>query len=42
MYWFPNQDYTMTYLINYGSDAKRELRQQFYDFRKEIVDVMME
>lgn len=24
----------MTYLINYGSDAKSELRQQFYDFRK--------
>ncbi|MDO8367500.1 MAG: serine hydrolase [Saprospiraceae bacterium] len=42
MFWFPNQDYTMTYLINYGSDAKSELRQQFYDFRKEIVDVMME
>ena len=42
MYWFPNQDFTMTYLINYGSDAKSELRQQFYDFRKEIVDVMME
>lgn len=41
MYWFPNQDYTMTYLVNYGSDAKSELRQQFYDFRKEIVDVLM-
>lgn len=42
MFWFPNQDFTMTYLINYGTDAKSELRQQFYDFRKEIVDVMME
>lgn len=41
MFWFPNQDYTMTYLINYGTDAKSELRQQFYDFRKELVDVMM-
>ena len=41
MYWFPNQDFTMTYLINYGTDAKSELRQQFYDFRKAIVDAMM-
>ena len=42
MYWFPNQDFTMAYLINYGTDAKSELKQQFVDFRKEIVDVMME
>jgi D-alanyl-D-alanine carboxypeptidase len=41
MFWFPNQDYTLVYLINYGTDAKSELRQQFYDFRKEIVDVLM-
>ena len=42
MFWFPNQDYTMTYLINYGTDAKSDLRPVFFDFRKEIVDVMME
>jgi D-alanyl-D-alanine carboxypeptidase len=42
MYWFPNQDITMTYLINYGTDAKSELREVFLDFRKEIVDKMME
>lgn len=42
MFWFPNQDYTLTYLINYGTDAKSELRQQFYDFRKAIVDAMMQ
>lgn len=42
MYWFPNQDYTMTYLINYGTDAKSNLRPVFFDFRKEIVDVMMQ
>lgn len=41
MYWFPNQDVTMTYLINYGTDAKSELRQSFYDFRKGIVDAIM-
>jgi D-alanyl-D-alanine carboxypeptidase len=42
MFWFPNQDYTLTYLINYGTDAKSELKQQFLDFRKAVVDVMME
>jgi D-alanyl-D-alanine carboxypeptidase len=42
MYWFPNQDITMTYLINYGTDAKSELREVFLSFRKEIVDRMME
>ena len=42
MFWFPNQDFTLSYLINYGTDAKSEIRQQFYDFRKEIVDVMMD
>lgn len=41
MYWFPNQDITMTYLINYGTDAKSELRQSFYDFRKAMVDAIM-
>lgn len=42
MYWFPNQDYTMTYLINYGTDAKSGLRQVFYDFRTAMVDAVME
>ncbi|MFZ1704629.1 MAG: serine hydrolase domain-containing protein [Saprospiraceae bacterium] len=42
MYWFPNQDYTLTYLINYGTDAKSELRPVFFDFRKEVVDVLMQ
>jgi D-alanyl-D-alanine carboxypeptidase len=42
MYWFPNQDITMTYLINYGTDAKSQLREVFLSFRKEIVDKMME
>lgn len=42
MYWFPNQDITMTYLINYGTDAKSELREVFLAFRKEIVDKIME
>ncbi|MGI9158340.1 MAG: hypothetical protein ACR2K1_01165 [Saprospiraceae bacterium] len=42
MYWFPNQEYTLPSLITYGTDAKSDLRPVFLDFRKEIVDVMME
>lgn len=41
MDWFPNQDYTMIYFVNYGTDAKSELRQTFYDFRTAIVDALM-
>lgn len=41
MFWFPNQDCTMTYLINYGTDAKSELRPVFLNFRTAIVDAIM-
>ena len=41
MYWFPNQNYTMTYLINYGTDAKSSLRPVFFDFRTAMVDAIM-
>lgn len=41
LFWFPNQDYTLAYLINYGTDAKSELRPVFFNFRTAIVDAMM-
>ena len=41
MYWFPAKDYTLTYLINYGTDAKSALRPVFYDFRKAMADAVM-
>lgn len=41
MFWFPNQDYTMTYLINYGTDANSSLRPVFFEFRTAIVDAIM-
>ncbi len=41
MYWFPEKDYTMVYLVNYGTDAKSSLRQVFYDFRKAMTDALM-
>ena len=34
MYWFPVQDYTLTYLINYGTDANSSLRPVFFRIQK--------
>jgi D-alanyl-D-alanine carboxypeptidase len=41
MYWFPEQDITMTYFINYGTDAKSRIRPYFYEFRTALVDALM-
>ncbi len=40
-FYFPNQDATLVYMINYGTDAKSELREVFYEFREKIVDELM-
>ncbi len=40
-FYFPNQDVTMVYMINYGTDAKSELREVFYEFREKIVDELI-
>ena len=42
LFYFPNQDITMAYLINYGTDAKSSLREVFYDFREAIYEAMIE
>ena len=42
MYFFPEKDRTMVYLINYGTDAKSELRQVFYDFREAMADAVLQ
>lgn len=42
MYWFPEQDYTMVYFVNYGTDAKSGLKQTFFDFRDAMVGALME
>ncbi len=42
LFYFPNQDITMTYLINYGTDADSNLKPVFQAFRKEIVNVIMQ
>jgi D-alanyl-D-alanine carboxypeptidase len=36
MFYFPNQDVTVTLLVNYGTDAESSLRPTFLDFRYEI------
>jgi D-alanyl-D-alanine carboxypeptidase len=41
MFWFPNYDVTFTYLINYGTDAKSNLRPVFYAFRTDFVDALL-
>lgn len=42
MFWFPEKDFTLVYLVNYGTDAKSELQETFFRFRTAIVDAMME
>ena len=40
LFYFPNQDVTMAYLINYGTDAKSTLRETFFDFRAEMHQIL--
>lgn len=42
LFYFPNQDVTLSYLINYGTDAKSSLRDVFFDFRVEIYEALMQ
>lgn len=41
LFYFPEKDVTMAYLINYGTDAESGLRERFYAFRKALVDEIM-
>ncbi len=38
MFYFPNQDATMIWLVNYGGDAKSNLKPVLLDFEKEVID----
>jgi D-alanyl-D-alanine carboxypeptidase len=40
-FYFPNQDMTLSFMVNYGTDAKSGLQDVFFDFRKAIADAMM-
>ena len=41
MFYFPNQDITVTLLVNYGTNAKSNLQDIFLDFRYEIADIAL-
>ncbi len=40
-FYFPNQDMTLSYLVNYGTDAESSLQPVFFEFRTAIVDAMV-
>ncbi|MCB0568237.1 MAG: beta-lactamase family protein [Phaeodactylibacter sp.] len=42
LYYFPNQDITIAYLVNYGTDANSGLKPVFLEFRNKMVDLIME
>ncbi len=41
-YYFPNQDITLVYLVNYGTDAESGLKDTFLEFRARIVGLIMQ
>lgn len=42
MYYFPQEDYTMITLVNYGTNGESELGQVYEAYRDDIVSVLME
>ncbi|MBA4141038.1 MAG: serine hydrolase, partial [Segetibacter sp.] len=42
LFYFPNKGVTQIYFINYGTDAKSNLRQAFYDFQEELLNVTLQ
>lgn len=40
-FYFPNQDMTLSFMVNYGTDAESMLQPVFFEFRTAIVDAMM-
>ncbi|MCK6691800.1 MAG: beta-lactamase family protein [Thermoanaerobaculia bacterium] len=41
LFYFPNQDATMVFLINYGTDAESALQETFFRFQAEITDAIL-
>ncbi len=42
LFYFPNKGVTHTFFVNYGTDAKSNLRQVFYDFQEELLDLTLQ
>lgn len=41
-FYFPNYDITCCFIVNYGTNAKSELRQVFYAFQDEVTSALFE
>ena len=41
LFYFPNKDVVHIFLINYGSDSESGLRQTFYDFQDELLNLTL-
>lgn len=42
VFYFPNKGVTHAFLVNYGTDAKSNLRQVFYDFQEELLNLTLQ
>lgn len=42
LFYFPSNGVTHAFLVNYGTDAKSNLRQVFYDFQEELLDLTLQ
>ena len=42
LFYFPNKGVTHAFLINYGTDSKSNLRQVFYDFQEELLNMTLQ
>ena len=41
LFFFPNKNVTHIFFVNYGTDAKSNLRQVFYDFQEELLNLTL-
>jgi D-alanyl-D-alanine carboxypeptidase len=41
LFYFPNKGVTHVFIINYGTDAKSNLRDVFYQFQNELIDMSL-
>jgi len=42
LFYFPNKGIVHVFFVNYGTDAKSSLRQTFYDFQEELVNLSLQ
>ena len=42
LFYFPEKKVTHIFFINYGTDSKSDLRQVFYDFQEELLDLTLQ